>query len=143
MRRFVRIKIDYILRLDDVGIDLPPFRADPRTLEEVCRLVTPTSPIVPGTGKVNVCFTKQSIFDVRSVRDKERKQKEQGQRSRTRARASDDEWIGAASVTPTSANEIGAIGAVGEDAAPIATAEGPEAEGVGTIGAARTPSPTR
>ncbi len=68
MKREVRVRVDFIVELDDDGMTLPSIGDDPAgTLARVAELIVPGAAALAPGGKISVGFTRASSREVRRL----------------------------------------------------------------------------
>jgi hypothetical protein len=67
VRRAVRIRLDFIVELDDDGITLPPIENPGSLLAHVAELVVPNAAKLTPGGRVSAGFTRESSREVRRL----------------------------------------------------------------------------
>lgn len=63
MKRTARVKIEYVVEMDDEGMGTPHVNVE--AISEITRMITPEAAYVPQTGRASVSFTRESSFAVR------------------------------------------------------------------------------
>lgn len=70
MKRQVRIKIDFVVEIDDDGVGLPvlPIGDTGRALGQIAQIVAPgAAALVPG-GRISAGLTRESSIEIRRMR---------------------------------------------------------------------------
>lgn len=68
MRRSIRVKLDFVVELDDDGYGLPSVGDPGDALAKVAEIVVPGAALLMPGGRISVGLTRESSIAIRQVR---------------------------------------------------------------------------